>query len=94
MASLQRVKFPIPLNKCPGYATKPSDGEAPVLECWGMWSTLSLLLIQGPFRLKVVVLVRVSSIGQIELFNHLAVCKQMTNLKLNCSCYIAILEPI
>ena len=25
-----------PLNKCPRYDTKPSDGEAPVLELWEM----------------------------------------------------------
>ena len=27
---------PPPPNKCSGYDTKPSDGEAPVLELWGM----------------------------------------------------------
>ena len=28
-------------NECPGYGTKPSDGEAPVmLNLWGMWDTL------------------------------------------------------
>ena len=33
---------PLP-NECPGYDTKQSDGEVPVmLELWGMWSTLSL----------------------------------------------------
>ena len=25
-----------PLNKCPGYDIKPSDGKAPALEIWGM----------------------------------------------------------
>ena len=34
--------------------------------------------------LKMVVTVRVPSMGQIELFNHLTVYKQMTNIKLNC----------
>ena len=33
---------------------------------------------------------RVASMHQIELCNHLTVCKQMTNAKLNCQCYIAI----
>ena len=39
----------IPPNYCPRYATKRSDGEVPViLELWGMRSTPSLLLLQGP----------------------------------------------
>ena len=41
-ASLQSGKMP-PTHKCPGYDTKQSDGEAPVmLELWGMQSTHSL----------------------------------------------------
>ena len=32
-------------NKYTGYDTKQSDGEAPVLELWRMWSTLSLPLL-------------------------------------------------
>ena len=47
-ACLQRGKTPLP-NECLGYDTKQSDGEAPVLELWGMWSTSSL-----PFWLEVV----------------------------------------
>ena len=36
-------------NECPGYDTKQSDGEVPVmLELWGMWSTPSLPLLPGP----------------------------------------------
>ena len=32
-----------------GYDTKQSDGDAPMmLELWGMWSTLLLLLLPGP----------------------------------------------
>ena len=42
-------------NECPGYGTKPSDDEAPVLELWEMWSTHSLLLLPGPFWPGVVV---------------------------------------
>ena len=38
--------------------------------------------------------VGISSMGQIELYNHLTVCKQMTDVKLNCQCHIAILETI
>ena len=45
-ASLQRGKTPP--NLCPGYDTKESDGEAPVmLKLWGMWSTTSLPLLLG-----------------------------------------------
>ena len=36
-------------NECPGYVTKQSDGEAPViLELWGMRSTPSLSALLGP----------------------------------------------
>ena len=38
-----------PPNKCPGYDTKQSDGEIPVmLGLWGMRSTSSLPLLPGP----------------------------------------------
>ena len=36
-------------SQCPGYDTKIFDGEALVLEFWGMWSTLSSSLLPGPF---------------------------------------------
>ncbi len=36
-------------NECPGYNTKQSDGEVPVmLEPWGIRSTSSLPLFPGP----------------------------------------------
>ena len=36
-------------NESPGYDTKQSDGEVPVmLKLWGLQSTLSLPLLQGP----------------------------------------------
>ena len=57
------------------------DGEDPALEIWVMWSTLSL---PGSLWLGVILPVRVSSIGQIELFTNLTVWKQMTDVKLNC----------
>ena len=57
-------------NKCPGYDTKPSDVEAPLLELWEIWNTSSLPLIQGPLWPEVVVPVRVQFIGQIQLFHH------------------------
>ena len=40
-----------------------------MLECWGMWSTPSLLLIPDPLSLGVVALERVLSMGQIEQFD-------------------------
>ena len=39
-------KISIPPNQCPEYDTKPSDGDASVLELLGMWSILSF---PGPF---------------------------------------------
>ena len=40
-------------NECPGYDTKQSDGEVPVmLELWGMRSTPSLPLLQSPLTQK------------------------------------------
>ena len=37
-----------PHNECPGYDTKQSDGEVPVmLGLWGIQSTLSLPLLPG-----------------------------------------------
>ena len=42
------VRPPPPLNECPAYNTKQSDGEVPVkLELWGMQSTHSLPLLPG-----------------------------------------------
>ena len=69
-APLQRGKTPTH-KMCLGYDTKPSDGQDPILKLWGMWSTPSLLLLPGPLRFRVVVPVRVPSMDQIELFNHL-----------------------
>ena len=46
-----------PLNECPGYDTKQSDGEVPVrLDLWGMWSTHLLPLLPGPLCPGVVAL--------------------------------------
>ena len=43
-------------NECPGYDTKQSDGEAPVmLELWEMQSTSSLPLLPGSLWPRVVV---------------------------------------
>ena len=56
------------LPMSPGYDTKQSDGEVPVmLELWEMWSTPSLLLLPAPLWPRVVAHNRVLSMGQIEL---------------------------
>ena len=74
---LCRVWLPTHPNKCPGYDTKQSDGEAPVmLELRRMWSTPSLPSLSGPLWPGVVAPNRVLSMGQIEL--------NCTYAKLNC----------
>ena len=56
-------------NQCPGYDTKQSYGEAPVmLEVWGMQSTSSLPLLLAPLWPGVVAPDSVLSMGQIKLF--------------------------
>ena len=51
-------------NKCPGYNTKQSDDEVPVmLELWGMRSTLSLPLLPGPLWPGMVASDRALSMG-------------------------------
>ena len=67
-----------------------SDGEAPILDLWGMCCIPPLLT--GARWLGVVVPVRALFIRQIEQFDHLTVCKQMTYLSE--LCYIAILRTI
>ena len=52
-------------NEWPGYDTKQSGGEAPVLGLWEMWSTSSLPLLPGPLWLEMVVPLMVPSKGQI-----------------------------
>ncbi len=57
-----------PPTSCPGYDTKQSDGETPVmLEFWGMRVPLLLPLLPGPLWPKVEAPDRVLSMGQIEL---------------------------
>ena len=60
-----RVRHPL----CPEYDIKQSDGEAPALELWGMWSTSSLPLLPGPLGLGVVAPHRFLSMSQIEVFD-------------------------
>ena len=53
-------------NEYPGYDTKQSDGEVPViLELWGMWVTSSFPLLPGPLWPGMVAPDRVLSMGQI-----------------------------
>ena len=57
-----------PPNECPGYDTKQSDGEFPVMpELWGMQSTPSLPSLPAPLWPGVVASDIVLSMGQIEL---------------------------
>ena len=59
---------PPPPKDCPGYDTKQSDGEVPVmLELWGMWSTPWLPLLPGPLWPSMVVPDRILAMGLIEL---------------------------
>ena len=49
-------------------------------------------LLPGPLEPVVLVLIWAPSMGQIELFNHLKMCKQMIFIKCNNSCYIGIYQ--
>ena len=66
---------PLPPNECPREDTKQSDGKFP-----GMQSTFSLPSLPGPLWPGVVATDRILSMGQIELFLHLTVCKQITDV--------------
>ena len=56
-------------NRCSGYDTKQSDGEALVmLELWEMQSIPSLPSLLGPLWPGVVAPNKFLSMGQIELF--------------------------
>ena len=53
-----------PPNECPGYETKQSDGEVPViLELWRMQRTPSLPSLPGPLWPRMVAPDRALSIG-------------------------------
>ena len=78
-----------PSDEYPNYDVNPSDGEAPILEIWGMESTPSLPMFPGPLWPRVVPSDRVLSMGQIER----TICTNKW-LIINCDCYIAIVETI
>ena len=66
-ALLQRGKIPPP-NECPGYDTKQSDSEAPImLELWGMKSTPLLPSLPCLLWSRVVAPDRALSMDQLEL---------------------------
>ncbi len=55
-------------NDCPGYDTKQSDSEVPImLEPWGMRSTSSLTSLPGPLWPGVVAPDRALCMGKIKL---------------------------
>ena len=60
--SAEGYDFP---NECPGYDTKQSDGEVPVM--LEFWSTPSLPSLPGSLWPRVVASERVLSMAQIEL---------------------------
>ena len=60
------------------YHIKQSDGEAPTLEIWEMWSTSLLALLTDPFWLGVVAPDWVLYVAQIEQIER----KQMIDVKL------------
>ena len=73
-------------NKCPRYDTKLSDDKAVVLEFWGMGSIFSQSLLSVPLWTGGLVSVRVLSLGQTDINNHLLenICVQkMICIKLN-----------
>ena len=67
-----------PMSECPAF-----DGEAPVQGFWGMWTTTLLTLLPGLLRLGIVVLVRVSCMGQIDIFNHFPYLKPFNSVQTN-----------
>ena len=59
-------------NECPGYDTKQSDGETPVMwELWEMQSTPSLPLLPAPLWAGIVAPDRTLSMDSIELAAYL-----------------------
>ena len=72
-------------NEYPGFDTKWSDREAPViLELSEMQSNLSFPLLPGRLWSAVVAPDRVVFMRQIELFDIYTKCKQIIYVKSNC----------
>ena len=77
---MQSGKTSLPTNVLD--MTKQPDSEAPVLDFGNMEFT-SLPFLPGPLYLGVAVLVRITSMNQIELFNHLLYLKPFNNVQMN-----------
>ena len=66
---------------CPWYDSKLCEGEDPLLNLLGRWCTHWLPLLSGPLWTGIPV--RVPSMGQIELFNHLLYLKAFNSVQTN-----------
>ena len=69
---------PPPLNDCPGYDIKQSDGETPGVELWEMPSTPSLPSLPDPLWPEVISPYSVLSMSYLEQTVH----KQISDVKL------------
>ena len=78
----------LPLNECLGYDIKPSNGDIPASEIWGMPNIHSLTLLTAPLWPRVVAPDRVLSMAQIEQTK----CVNKW-VMLNCDCYLEYLKP-
>ena len=68
-----------PPNECREYDNKRFDGKAAVQEIWEI-----IAITPGSTLTRSDINVRITSVGQIELFEYLTVYKQMTDSKLKC----------
>ena len=68
-ASLQRGKTSSP-NECPAYNTKQSNGEAPL--------QFRIVAPDRVLSMSHLSCVQTNDLHEIELFDHLTVCKKMT----------------
>ena len=80
ITSLQRGKNPT--NNCPGFDTKPSDDEVPVLELWGnveysfnAITPKTTLAWMGSLCVKLNYLIIFCTLNHSILWNYLIVCK-------------------
>ena len=67
------TEFPCRMGMAPSkkkWVLSESYGEAPVLEMWGIWTTLSLLLLLGQLCPSKKVNIRIPSSGQIDIFKN------------------------
>ena len=92
---LQRSKTP---NECLKYDTRPSDGEAPVLEFGERWVLLhwhySEVHSNPEYLLRAYVWARKNYSLIYYTWNHLTVCKQLINILNNYWSWIAIIATI